>query len=1108
MPKYSGNITLTSVSDGAGAGKTYIKYARDDHGTDMNDSPSADRIYIGICSNSSAESAPDDYTQYVWSKYVGANGEDGNGISATIIEYAAGTSGTQHPDTGWSTTIPTVPPEQFLWTRITTQYTESDPTYNYSVSKIGKDGIDGQDGADGKDGKDGAPGQPGQDGVNGYNQATIFLYKRAAVTPAQQAPTAGQTYTFASQTLSGDLQGWLRTIPEYDASGNPVWITLATAASQGATDIIDGWSVPQIMAENGVDGKDGEDGEPGTPGEPGAHGYNTAILTLYSRTKTTVDWTATLTYTFSTNTLSSIPSGWDRSMPSGTGKLYMTSATAYGNTDTDTIAYTDWSAPVQYEGQDGQDGTDGQDGISYYTHIRYADSETPSVLDPDPTGHKFIGIYTGTSESAPDTYTSYTWSEYVGAKGDTGDPGAPGYNTATIYLYKRATSAVAPSATYTYTFADQSLSPDPTAEEWSRTIPAQNTNKYPVWVTIATAVSQTATDNIDGWSMPQILAEDGADGQDGAPGRDGTDGQDGTSSYTWIRYSANSDGTGFIDHPTSATKYIGVYSGTSATAPPSKTDYNWSKYVGDTGNGINSITYWYLVNTGTTPQVTDSGWKSSILNPTSTSRYLWQKEIIDFTDSSVQDKVTVTLLAVYGETGQPGQAGTSVTIDSKAINYASSTQGTDPESVTGWSTTIPSVALGSYLWTRTTVNYSDGNSTVSYSVAYKGTNGTNGTNGYNTALVYLYKRSSTAITTIPWTTTLTYNFSQKKITSTLPTGWTETLPGGTDPAYMTVATAYSQSNTDDISYNEWAAPVLFVQNGAKGDPGTDANTYKIMLRDNMRIGQVDSIYKYFSEGPMTLNQDSFTIQVYNTLEDATYSDPLDIEDLITCDIFLYPENSSIVYSYDLFDLLSRAGNITIGDTTISALSYIINYNSENNYYSVALHDLIDDYNLFGTPSIVEELVNNLISMSGIIRVGYFEQNTIPQQFLAIECLTFDYGTSDNMAHFSTLSQRITAAINNSTLDFSSSGLEIKNGGLRIVKDDVSGSDPITLLEYNGEGLQIVGSGSFTGTINATSGSFDGNIVAHNIIANEGGQIGGFNITTEAQNQLLSSQMVH
>ena len=69
--------------------------------------------------------------------------------------------------------------------------------------------------------------------------------------------------------------------------------------------------------------------------------------------------------------------------------------------------------------------------------------------------------------------------------------------------------------------------------------------------------------------------------------------------------------------------------------------------------------------------------------------------------------------------GEDGQKGEGVTISSTFIEYTEGTSGTEqPES--GWQNTIPPLNEGNYLWTRTTVNYSDGKSTISYSVSCYG----------------------------------------------------------------------------------------------------------------------------------------------------------------------------------------------------------------------------------------------------------------------------------------------------------------------------------------------------------------------------------------------------
>lgn len=67
-------------------------------------------------------------------------------------------------------------------------------------------------------------------------------------------------------------------------------------------------------------------------------------------------------------------------------------------------------------------------------------------------------------------------------------------------------------------------------------------------------------------------------------------------------------------------------------------------------------------------------------------------------------------------------------VASTKVEYQASTSGTTVPTGT-WSTTIPSVAEGSYLWTKTTTNYTSGTPTVGYSVARMGVNGAKGEKG-------------------------------------------------------------------------------------------------------------------------------------------------------------------------------------------------------------------------------------------------------------------------------------------------------------------------------------------------------------------------------------------
>lgn len=150
-----------------------------------------------------------------------------------------------------------------------------------------------------------------------------------------------------------------------------------------------------------------------------------------------------------------------------------------------------------------------------------------------------------------------------------------------------------------------------------------------------------------------------------------------------------------------------------------------------------------------------------------------------------------------------------------------------------WSQAIPSAVNGPYLWVIQELaagvgtSYQFANNLWSAPVLYTqngadGTNGAPGINGANTALVYAYKRAATAPADTPGA--VDYSFVTNQITTaTLANSWQKTIPTGSDPLYVTIATASSISTTDSILTTEWASPVLLVQNGADGADGADGN---------------------------------------------------------------------------------------------------------------------------------------------------------------------------------------------------------------------------------------------------------------------------------------------
>ena len=172
----------------------------------------------------------------------------------------------------------------------------------------------------------------------------------------------------------------------------------------------------------------------------------------------------------------------------------------------------------------------------------------------------------------------------------------------------------------------------------------------------------------------------------------------------------------------------------------------------------------------------------------------------------VVDGITVNKKFSFAvaKAGTNGQNGTSVTVKSTSVTYQVGTSGTTKPTGT-WSTDIPSVGNGQYLWTKTVVTYSDGKSTEAYSVSYKGTNGTNGTSVTVSSTSVTYQASTSA--------------------TTKPTGaWSETVPTVANGQFLWTKTVVSYS--DGKSTTSYSVSYKGT-NGTDGKNGADAITMTI-----------------------------------------------------------------------------------------------------------------------------------------------------------------------------------------------------------------------------------------------------------------------------------------
>jgi hypothetical protein len=164
---------------------------------------------------------------------------------------------------------------------------------------------------------------------------------------------------------------------------------------------------------------------------------------------------------------------------------------------------------------------------------------------------------------------------------------------------------------------------------------------------------------------------------------------------------------------------------------------------------VSSTSVTYQVGTSGTTKPTGE-WKTEVPN-VANGQFLWTKTVVKYSDGKSTEAYSVSY---KGTNGINGSNGTSVTVSSTSVTYQVGTSGTTPPTGT-WSPTVPNVANGQYLWTKTVVKYSDGKSTESYSVSYKGTNGINGTNGKDAITMAITSSGGTIFKNTAIATTLT-----------------------------------------------------------------------------------------------------------------------------------------------------------------------------------------------------------------------------------------------------------------------------------------------------------------------------------------------------------------
>ena len=256
-----------------------------------------------------------------------------------------------------------------------------------------------------------------------------------------------------------------------------------------------------------------------------------------------------------------------------TNKLYIGTATTFEEDDpTDPSAYN-WT---KIKGDKGDEGTGVKSAVVAYRNHTSGTTTPPTTgwTPTPPTPIKGQYMWTRTTTTYTDNSEIITYSVAYnaldGQKGETGGKGDEGTGiSSTVIRYFQSTSGTTPP-----TGSGATTPPTPIQGQynWTKTV-----------ITYTDGTSSTA------WST-SYNAKDGQKGDKGDTGDRGPQGirgpagANGQSQYVHMRYSANSNGSGFVSSPNSKTKYIGIAVTASSTAPTGASSYTWSKFIGENGS--------------------------------------------------------------------------------------------------------------------------------------------------------------------------------------------------------------------------------------------------------------------------------------------------------------------------------------------------------------------------------------------------------------------------------------------------------------------------------------------------------------------------------------------
>lgn len=507
-------------------------------------------------------------------------------------------------------------------------------------------------------GEQGIAGEPGKNGL------TSFFHVRYADVPN---PTANQ--------LRKDTGKYIGTYVDY---------------------ILEDSTDPTKYTWRKFQGDDGEDGADGTPGENGANGETSYLHIAYA---TSADGKTG----FSTT--------------NAVDKTYIGQYVDFTKADSANPAKYHWSkfqGPKGDKGEQGPQGlrglqgekgdqgiqgpkgADGKDGKTTYFHIKYSAVSNPtSASQMTETPSKYIGTYVDFTQTDSDDPKKYSWQQLEGSQGPQGKQGISGTNGAdgkTSYLHIKYSN------------------------DGGKTFTGNSGEDIGAYIGTCVDYAKDDPTSVGTYKWAKIKGEAGAKGDKGDTGK-------GVKS-TSVAYQVSTSGT---------TVPTGTWSGSVPSA--SAGQYLWTRtiitYTDDTtstiysvgrmgtngangtnGKSIGSVVNYYLATASSSGVTTaTSGWTTAVQSVSAAKKYLWNYEVVKYTDGTVASTTAPCIIGSYGDRGSKGDKGdtgsTGNGIKSITEHYAvSASNSTVP---TSWSSTVPTMTESNkYLWNYETITYTNG----------------------------------------------------------------------------------------------------------------------------------------------------------------------------------------------------------------------------------------------------------------------------------------------------------------------------------------------------------------------------------------------------------------